>query len=177
MTASRQLVPLIICGGAGTRFWPASREFAPKQFIKLRGAHSSFQEMLTCVGDLELFSKPVIVTNEEYHHVATERIEAMGMTATILLEPRLKDPGPAIVVGASYVAKRYLGGIVMVLAADRVVQDQAKFEAAVEKAAFAAEAGAIVTFDITLDHPATGRAYLRCGAERGHRENREGRLW
>lgn len=57
------ITPLIMCGGAGTRLWPASREAAPKQFIDLLGDLSTFQQTLRRVSDRELFAPPIIVTN------------------------------------------------------------------------------------------------------------------
>jgi mannose-1-phosphate guanylyltransferase/mannose-6-phosphate isomerase len=70
MNVSRHLVPLIICGGAGTRLWPASRKAAPKQFINLMGALSSFQETVLRVSDPELFAEPVVITNAHSYHSA-----------------------------------------------------------------------------------------------------------
>jgi mannose-1-phosphate guanylyltransferase / mannose-6-phosphate isomerase len=163
MNVSRHLVPLIICGGAGTRLWPASRKAAPKQFINLMGALSSFQETVLRVSDPELFAEPVVITNEEYRHIAADQLDALGVAAPILLEPTRRDSGPAIAAGASFIAERNPEAIVIVLAADHVVQDVEAFKAAVRTAAEAAETGAIVTFGITPDQPATGYGYIRPG--------------
>lgn len=164
---SRHLVPLIICGGAGTRLWPASRKAAPKQFIDLMGERSSFQETLLRVSDPALFDDPVVITNEEYRHMAADQLEALGIKASILLEPVRRDSGPAIIAGASFIAARDPKAIVIVLAADHAVQDVAAFQAAVRTAAAAAEDGAIVTFGIKPDKPATGYGYIRPGESLG----------
>ncbi len=164
---SRQLVPLIVCGGAGTRLWPASRKCAPKQFINLMGAHSSFQETLLRVNDPELFVQPVVITNAEYRHMVADQLEAVGVQASILLEPMRRDSGPAIAAGASFIAARDPNAVVIVLAADHVVQDVGAFRAAVAKAAAAAADGTIVTFGITPDKPATEYGYLRRGGSIG----------
>lgn len=165
MRISRPLVPLIVCGGAGTRLWPASRKAAPKQFINLMGSQSSFQETVLRVTDPELFAAPVIITNEEYRHVAADQLDALGVKAAILLEPMRRDSGPAIAAGASFIAARDPEAIVLVLAADHVVQDVAAFRAAVRQAAEAADGGSIVTFGINPDQPATGYGYIRRGAD------------
>ncbi|MGO8921408.1 MAG: sugar phosphate nucleotidyltransferase, partial [Xanthobacteraceae bacterium] len=60
-----KIIPLIMCGGAGTRLWPASREGRPKQFLPLFGAHSTFQDTIHRVLDAALFARPVIVTNTQ----------------------------------------------------------------------------------------------------------------
>lgn len=59
----RRIIPLIMCGGAGTRLWPASREVHPKQFLSLFGARSTFQETLLRVSDAGLFERPIVITN------------------------------------------------------------------------------------------------------------------
>ncbi|MBM6593709.1 mannose-1-phosphate guanylyltransferase/mannose-6-phosphate isomerase [Microvirga pudoricolor] len=164
MSLSRHLVPLIICGGAGTRLWPASRKAAPKQFINLMGERSSFQDTVVRVTDPDLFADPVIITNEEYRHIAADQLDALGIKAPILLEPARRDSGPAIAAGAAFIAERNPEAIVIALAADHVVQDVAAFKAAVRTAARAAEDGTIVTFGITPDQPATGYGYIRPGS-------------
>ena len=164
MSLSRHLVPLIICGGAGTRLWPASRKAAPKQFITLMGERSSFQDTVVRVTDPDLFADPVIITNEEYRHIAADQLDALGIKAPILLEPARRDSGPAIAAGAAFIAERNPEAIVIALAADHVVQDAAAFKAAVRTAARAAEDGTIVTFGITPDQPATGYGYIRPGS-------------
>ena len=167
MSEPRHLVPLIICGGAGTRLWPASRKAAPKQFINLMGERSSFQDTVARVTDPSLFAEPVVITNEEYRHIAADQLEVMGVRAPILLEPMRRDSGPAIAAGARFIADRYPEALVLVLAADHVVQDVPAFKAAVRIAAEAAESGLIVTFGITPDQPATGYGYIRPGEALG----------
>jgi mannose-1-phosphate guanylyltransferase / mannose-6-phosphate isomerase len=120
---------------------------------------------LARVSDREIFAEPVVITNEEYRHIVADQLEALGIEASILLEPVCKDSGPAIVAGTSFIANSDPGAIVIVLAADHVVQDLPAFQSAVREAAKAAEAGAIVTFGITPDQPATGYGYIRCGAK------------
>lgn len=162
---SRKIVPLIMCGGSGTRLWPASRERAPKQFINLLGDRSSFQETVLRVSDPELFAEPVVITNREYRHLVRDQIDALGLTATILLEPTRRDSGPAIAAGASFVSQRDPETLVLVLAADHVVQDIAAFRAAVRAAARSATSGSIITFGVSPDHPATGYGYIKRGTE------------
>src|SRR5271170_3287053 len=97
---ARPITPLIMCGGAGTRLWPASRENRPKQFLPLFGPLSTFQETVRRVGDPALFGRPVIVTNGQYRFVVAEQLAAIGAEADILLEPVRRDSGLAIAAGA-----------------------------------------------------------------------------
>lgn len=165
MDVIRRPVPLIICGGAGTRLWPASRKSAPKQFISLMGTWSSFQETVLRVSDAELFAEPVIITNEQYRPLVSDQLEALGIRASILLEPSRRESGPAIAAAASFIQSRSPDDLVMVLAADHVVRNVDAFKAAARKAVDMALAGMIVTFGVPPDKPATDYGYIRRGAE------------
>lgn len=159
------ITPLIMCGGAGTRLWPASREAAPKQFIDLLGDLSTFQQTLRRVSDRELFAPPIIVTNVQYRFMVQDQLAAIDIEADLILEPMRRDSGPAIAAGALLLASRQADGLMLVLAADHIVSDEQAFLTAVRRAAGAAVKGAIVTFGIEPDHPATGYGYIKPGQE------------
>jgi len=161
----RPVVPLILCGGAGTRLWPASRGSAPKQFINLLGERSSFQETILRVSGSKLFAEPVVITNSDYRHLINDQLEAIGAKAAILLEPMRRDSGPAIAAGAAYICARDADAAVLVLASDHVIQNVAAFHEAVRTAARSAQGGEIVTFGVMPDRAATAYGYIRRGAE------------
>lgn len=142
---NRRIIPLIMCGGAGTRLWPASREVHPKQFLPLFGARSTFQETLLRVSDTALFERPVIITNNAYRFMVLEQLAEIGLEADVLLEPMRRDSGPAIAAGAVFAQARDKDAIVLALAADHVVRDVPTFLAACREGLAAAEAGHIVT--------------------------------
>ena len=98
----RRIVPLIMCGGAGTRLWPASREVHPKQFLPLFGARSTFQDTMLRVSDAALFERPIVITNTAYRFMVLEQLAEIGLEADILLEPMRRDSGPAIAAGAAF---------------------------------------------------------------------------
>ncbi len=161
------IIPLIMCGGAGTRLWPASREGRPKQFLRLFGQHSTFQETMQRVGDPSLFGKPIIITNTQYRFLVAEQLGEIGVAADILLEPVRRDSAPAIAAGATY-AKQHNGKpVVLALAADHKVSDTASFLASCRSARAAAERGQIVTFGVKPDRPAVEYGYIRPGAALG----------
>ncbi|HKH02908.1 MAG TPA: sugar phosphate nucleotidyltransferase, partial [Bradyrhizobium sp.] len=85
-----------MCGGAGTRLWPASREGRPKQFLRLLGPHSTFQETMLRVRDPALFARPIVITNANYRFLVAEQLTEIAVEADILLEPARRDSGPAI---------------------------------------------------------------------------------
>src|SRR5579883_1998269 len=95
-----------MCGGAGTRLWPTSREGRPKQFLQLFGSQSTFQDTIRRVSDPALFGRPIIVTNSQYRFLVAEQLAAIAAEADILLEPVRRDSGPAVAAGAAFAAKR-----------------------------------------------------------------------
>jgi mannose-1-phosphate guanylyltransferase/mannose-6-phosphate isomerase len=160
---SEGIVPLIMCGGAGTRLWPSSREGRPKQFLRLFGPYSSFQDTLKRVGDREHFARPIVITNEQYRFIVAEQLAEIGVEADILLEPARRDSGPAIAAGAVYARTRGQDPVVLALAADHVVSDATAFIAGCRVAAKAAAEGKIVTFGVRPDRPAVEYGYIRPG--------------
>ena len=157
----RRITPVIMCGGAGTRLWPSSRESFPKQFIPFFGPRSSFQDTVLRVSDLSLFREPVIITGRDYSHLVADQLEGVGRTGTILLEPMRRDSGPAIAAAASFVRKRDPGSQLLVMAADHVIRDVPAFLAAVRSAGEAAAEGYLMLFGIKPDRAATGYGYIR----------------
>src|SRR5712672_296925 len=160
---NKRIIPLIMCGGAGTRLWPASREVHPKQFLPLFGARSTFQDTLARVSDAGLFERPIVVTNAAYRFMVREQLAEIGLGADILLEPMRRDSGPAIAAGAAFAQTRDKDAVVLALAADHVVRDAAAFVAACRQGLTAAEAGHIVTFGVRPGRAATEYGYISPG--------------
>src|SRR5207248_8020920 len=143
---SSQLVPVLMCGGAGTRLWPVSRESRPKQFVPLIGGDTStFQQVLARVADPELFEQPIVITNTEFRFEVAEQLRECGTKAEIVLEPMRRDSGPAVAVSAALAAERNPDALVLVLAADHVINKIDAFHEACRCAAEAAAQGRIVT--------------------------------
>jgi mannose-1-phosphate guanylyltransferase / mannose-6-phosphate isomerase len=164
---AKSIIPLIMCGGAGTRLWPASREGRPKQFLPLFGPNSTFQDTVRRVSDPALFGRPIIITNNQYRFLVAEQLAAIGVEADVMLEPIRRDSGPAIAAGAAFALKRGGDPVVLALAADHVVTDAAAFAKVCAQAADAAAADRIVTFGVHPSRPATEYGYIRAGASIG----------
>jgi mannose-1-phosphate guanylyltransferase / mannose-6-phosphate isomerase len=156
----RRIIPLIMCGGAGTRLWPASREVRPKQFLPLFGARSTFQDTILRVSDATLFERPIVITNTAYRFMVLEQLAAIGLEADILLEPIRLDSGPAIAAGAAFAELREKDAVVLALAADHVVRDDGAFISACGPGLVAAEAGHIMTFGVQPERAATEYGYI-----------------
>ena len=152
-----------MCGGAGTRLWPASRENRPKQFLPLFGPLSTFQETVRRVADPGLFGRPIVVTNSQYRFLVAEQLVAIGAQAEILLEPVRRDSGPAIAAGAGYAFARDNDAVIVALAADHVVTDPGAFAKVCKLARAAADEDHIVMFGVEPTRPATEYGYIRVG--------------
>src|SRR2546423_6036320 len=142
----KRIIPLIMCGGAGTRLWPASREVLPKQFLPLFGPRSTFQNTLLRVSDAALFERPIVITNAAYRFMVLEQLAEIGIEADVLLEPMRRDSGPATAAGAVFAQNRSSEAIVLARPAGHVVQDNGACVAACRESPTAARAGRIGTF-------------------------------
>src|SRR5260221_14545768 len=127
---NKRIIPLIMCGGAGTRLWPASREVHPKQFLPLFGVRSTFQETLSRVSDASLFERPIVITNSAYRFMVLEQLAEIGLEADVLLEPMRRDSGPAIAAGAAFALTPGKDAVVLALASHHVVRGVDAFPAA-----------------------------------------------
>ena len=158
-----KIVPVIMCGGAGTRLWPASRESMPKQFIPLFGPLSSFQTTAQRVAG-EHFARLVVVATTDVRFIAAEQLQAIGVEADNVLEPERRDSAAAVAVAACLAARQDPEAVALILAADHLVPDTDAFVAACRAAAEGARAGFIMTLGVEPTEPATGYGYIQPGA-------------
>src|SRR5437762_5918075 len=143
----RSIVPVLMCGGAGTRLWPVSRESMPKQFVPLVSEGSTFQQTMRRVEN-PMFARPIVITNGDFRFIVAEQLRELGVEADIVLEPARRDSGPAVAVAAALAQGRAPDAAVLVLAADHVVRKPEEFVAACRTAAGAVAAGRVVSFGI-----------------------------
>lgn len=155
-----EVIPVIMCGGSGTRLWPLSRESMPKQFVQLLGSRSTFQETLLRVSH-EGFGRPLVITNAIYRFTVAEQIRQLGIEADIVLEPSRQDSASAVAAAAALTAS---DGILLVLAADHAIVDVAAFRHACTEALAAARNGRIVSFGVVPNEPSSNYGYLKPGA-------------
>ena len=157
------IIPVVLCGGAGSRLWPASRETYPKQLFAFGGGRSLLQDTLARVLGAG-YGKPIIVTGNDYRFLVAEQVLALDAEADIVIEPLRRDSCAAIAAAAMVAIKRDPEAILLVLAADHAIPDLKRFQEHVERGLTAARTGQIVTFGIRPSHPATGYGYLQPGA-------------
>lgn len=161
---SSRITPLVVCGGSGTRLWPASRADRPKQFLPLFGPLSTFQETIRRVSDPFVFHAPIIVTNRKHRFAVAEQLEQIETEARIVLEPEARNSGPAIAAGTILVAgEQGREAPILSLAADHMIRDAAAFRSDCVIALKAAEAGCIVTFGVQPTRAAPEYGYIEPG--------------
>lgn len=159
------LYPVIMAGGTGSRLWPLSRVLYPKQFLCLKGDLTMLQATVSRL-DRVACKNPVVICNEEHRFIVAEQLRDMGKLAeNIILEPAGRNTAPAVALAAIAALRSSPNDdpLMLILAADHVIQDESAFHNAVEAAIPLALNGKLVTFGIVPDAPETGYGYIRRG--------------
>jgi len=167
-TKSPNLVPVILCGGAGVRLWPVSRQQHPKPFMTLPDGLNLLQKTYMRAAQLPEQVALLTVTNRDYYFKVQDSYAAftpiLPVNKCFMLEPTAKNTAPAILLASLYV-QRYFGddAILLILPADHVIADQAALEKDVSVAMQLAAQDYLVTFGIKPTYPETGFGYLKAG--------------
>ena len=163
---AKNIIPVIMCGGSGTRLWPLSRAQFPKQFLPLVNDTSMLQDTIARLPNQH--QSPVFICNEDHRFLVAEQVkQAQCDDATILLEPQGKNTAPAVALAALNAVSESKDSLLLVLAADHVIKDTEQFHQAVATASIAAEQGKLVTFGIVPTHAETGYGYIKKGSKQG----------
>ena len=155
-----QIHPVILCGGAGKRLWPASRKSMPKQFVRLTGDQSLLQETVRRVEDIAC-AAPMLITTEDYRFVVAEQMQEIGSQGhKIVIEPEGRNTGPAVCAAAELIHDADADALLLICPADHVIADPLALARAVAAAAPRARDGEIITFGVRPDRPETGYGYI-----------------
>jgi mannose-1-phosphate guanylyltransferase / mannose-6-phosphate isomerase len=158
------VVPVILCGGAGSRLWPMSRRLLPKQFLALVGDKTLFQETALRTRGMAECGAPVVVTNAEQRFLAADQLAEIGIAPrALLLEPVGRNTAPAVAAAAVHVLRESPSAILLVQPSDHLIGDLAAFQAAVAEAVATARNGFLVTFGVPPTEPASGYGYIEAG--------------
>ncbi|MFT5297271.1 MAG: mannose-1-phosphate guanylyltransferase [Colwellia sp.] len=155
------ITPVIMAGGSGSRLWPLSRSLYPKQFLALNGNETMLQQTLQRLSGLTL-ERPVVICNEEHRFIVAEQLREINQSGSIILEPVGRNTAPAIAL-ASKTVMASKDSLILILAADHVIENESAFVDAVEKAIPLAQAGKLVTFGIVPTEAHTGYGYIKRG--------------
>ena len=157
------LLPVIMAGGTGSRLWPMSRELYPKQFLRLFGQNSMLQETITRLSGLEIH-EPMVICNEEHRFLVAEQLRQLNkLSNNIILEPVGRNTAPAIALAALQATRYGDDPLMLVLAADHIINNQSAFHDAIRVAEQYADEGHLVTFGIVPNAPETGYGYIQRG--------------
>jgi len=162
-------VPVILCGGTGSRLWPLSRAGFPKQFICLTGTDSLFQQAaqrLAALND-ETFrvAAPVVVSNESHRFLVSEQLREIGIElGAALLEPVGRNTAPALSLAALAAVEGGSDPVLVVIPADQAVSDGLAFTQTLHEAIQCAAAGSVVILGIKPDRAETGYGYIQSEA-------------
>ncbi len=164
------ILPVIMAGGTGSRLWPLSRELYPKQFLTVTGQQSMLQQTLARLSGID-HQAPLLICNEEHRFIAAEQLRLGGFKhGGIILEPVGRNTAPAIALAALQALAKSSKDeepILLILAADHLIENVAAFQASVAKALPYAEDNQLVTFGILPTAPETGYGYIKAGEKSG----------
>lgn len=165
-----QLLPVILCGGSGTRLWPLSRESFPKQFLALAGQQTMLQATALRLDAARLsmaLAAPMVVCNSQHRFLAANQLMEVGLVhPQIVLEPVGRNTAPALTLAALQAVADGADPILLAMPADHLMADPLAFQDAVESAVALARSGAMITFGIVADGPETGFGYIQRGETR-----------
>lgn len=160
----RNIYPVILSGGSGTRLWPLSRASLPKQFLALNGARTMIQDTVLRAA-LSTAVPPLLLCSEGHRFLVAEQMQAIGVRpSAIVLEPMARNTAPAAAIAALMIVAEDPEGIMLLMPSDHVVADAPAFQVALTCAASAARHGHVVTFGIAPDTPDTAYGYIQRGA-------------
>lgn len=161
-----QIVPVILCGGSGSRLWPLSRSGFPKQFLCLTGSESLFQQAVArvlSIADVAMeISSTIVVCNDDHRFLVSEQLREIGSPAhQNILEPEGKNTAPAVTLAALQATELSDDPILFVTPADQTIADGDAYVQAARQAISGAADGSIVILGITPTHAETGYGYIQ----------------
>ncbi|NBB64016.1 mannose-1-phosphate guanylyltransferase [Pseudomonas sp. ODNR1LW] len=155
-----------MCGGSGTRLWPASRPSRPKQFIPLAGNRSLFQDTVERVAPLaEDGGRLIVVGGAAHHQAIREQLAEIGREALILLEPEGRDSAAAMAAAAHWTRRQDAEAVNLFVASDHHIPDDLAFRQAASAAGVAAAEGRIVTLGVVPTAPSSAYGYIAPAGE------------
>jgi mannose-1-phosphate guanylyltransferase/mannose-6-phosphate isomerase len=161
------LIPVILCGGSGSRLWPLSRAGRPKQLLALAGEQTMLQATAARLAALGDVAAPLVICHESHRFFVTEQLQAMGLMPRVILEPEGRNTAPAVALAALEAQRTGQGAVpLLVLPADHLMANPRAMASAVASGLRAAEGGRLVTFGVVPTRPETGYGYIRGSGSR-----------
>lgn len=169
------LYAVVMAGGVGARFWPASRRSRPKQLLAIAGERSMLAQTIERLDGLVAPENILVVTSAELADAVREAVPELPH-ANLILEPQGRNTAPCVALAAFEIERRNPDSVQIVVPADHVIAPADRFRSALAAAAQEARSGhRLVTLGIKPTHPATGYGYIRTGERRGEASKWESR--
>lgn len=158
------MIPIILCGGSGTRLWPLSRRSFPKQFVPLIDGKSLLRLTLERVSPLG--EQLIVVAADDHRFLVTGEMAAAGVMGQAILEPMPRNTAAAMALAALAAHRGNPQEMLLFCPADHHIPDVVAFSATVQQGVAAARVGAVVTFGVVPTFPSTAYGYIKCGDTR-----------
>ncbi len=159
------IVPVILCGGSGTRLWPLSRQQYPKQFLPLIDKHTLLQNTVKRLDGIDSLANPVVLCHENHRFIVADQLHQIDCRPeALILEPIGRNTAPAVAIAALHTLAQDRNPILLVLPADHHINDIKRFHQSVALGTHLAQEGYLVTFGIVPTSPETGYGYIQKGA-------------
>jgi len=158
-----KILPVILCGGKGSRLWPLSRESFPKQFLSVLANEndSLLQKTIKRIQKLDNLDSPLLICNHEHRFIVRDQLNNIKVKAkSIFLEPFGRNTAPAIAIAALNAIENNEDPHLLVLAADHVIEDTNQFLKVIKDGISYSEKGFLITFGVTPTNPETGFGYI-----------------
>ena len=165
MYSRKKIIPIILCGGSGSRLWPMSRESFPKQYLKCnpQSNFSFLQETQNRLKKIKYIDDPILICNAEHRFVVAEQMREINIDPqSIILEPIGRNTAPAITIASIKALEKEDDPILLILPADHAIGDEESFINTIQEGIFSAEKNKIITFGIPPTGPETGYGYIEC---------------
>ena len=156
------IIPVILCGGSGTRLWPLSRKSFPKQFLSINANNSLLQTTQQRINKLEGIKKSILICNEEHRFLVAEQMREINIQPNIiLLEPFGRNTAPAVTIAALKALEIENDPTLLILSSDHIMKDEENFIKTIIAGLHYSNKGRLVTFGVIPDSPETGYGYIK----------------
>lgn len=163
MMKNTNIIPIILCGGSGSRLWPLSRQSYPKQYLSFDTSNNKtlLQNTQERIKGIKNLTPPILICNEEHRFIVAEQMNEISIKPySIILEPFGRNTAPAISIASVLALEKDVDPILLVLSSDHAIQNSQKFLEVIEKGVFYANKNRLVTFGIIPNAPETGYGYI-----------------
>ena len=163
MKKKSKIIPIILCGGSGTRLWPKSRTSLPKQYLPFDDNNLSFLQLtLERIKEIDNIDNPIVICNQEHRFITAEQLRQINVKAkSIILEPIRKNTCPAVALGAIRALEFDEESILLILPSDHLIKNNKAFIKIIEEAEKYTDKESLITFGIIPDGPETGYGYIK----------------